>query len=251
MEIAVYGLGRFGLFWATELSRYCTVKVYSRSKKENLPRQLVWVDEDELLTTPALILCVSISSMEEVLEKISARLKPGSLVMDTCSVKVYPAMKMQELLPGHTDILATHPMFGPDSGRNGIKDLPLVLSPVRIRQPALKRWRDFFAAMGLHVLQMDVHEHDKEAAYTQGITHYMGRVFADLGLKPSKIATLGYSKLLEIIEQTCNDPWRLFLDIQRYNPYTKEMRNRLHHSLEKIFSKLQGSLDISNSDFKK
>jgi prephenate dehydrogenase len=244
MEVAVYGLGRFGMFWASELSRYCTVKVFSRSKKRDLPPQLVWVDEDELLSGPALMLCVSISSLEEVLRKISARLKPGTVVMDTCSVKVYPAMKMRELLPAHVDILGTHPMFGPDSGGGGIANLPMILSPVRIRQSALKKWHGFFSSMRLHVIQMDAHEHDREAAFTQGITHYMGRVFSDLGLKPSEIATLGYKKILEIIEQTCNDPWQLFLDIQRYNPYTKEMRIRLHKSLEKIFSKLEGSLDI-------
>jgi len=248
MEIAVYGLGRFGMFWAAELSRYCTVKVYSRSKKENLPPRLVWVTEDELLAAPTLILCVAISSLEEVLKKISARLMPGVLVMDTCSVKVYPALKMQELLPGHVDILATHPMFGPDSARNGIANLPFVLSPVRTRKSTLRMWRDFFTAMGLHVIQMDVHEHDKEAAYTQGITHYMGRVFADLGLKTSKIATLGYQKILEIIEQTCNDPWQLFLDIQQYNPYTREMREKLQRSLERIFAKLEGSLDMQKRE---
>jgi prephenate dehydrogenase len=244
MEIAVYGLGRFGLFWANELSRYCTVKVFSRSKKENLPPQLVWVGEDELLAAPVLILCVAISSLEEVLKNISSRLKPGGLVMDTCSVKVYPAVKMRELLPGHVEILGTHPMFGPDSGRNGIADLPLILSPVRVEQSTLKQWRDFFSAMKLHVIQMDAHEHDREAAFTQGITHYMGRVFADLELKPSEIAPLGYKKILEIIEQTCNDPWQLFLDIQRYNPYTNEMRVKLRRSLERIFSKLKGSLDM-------
>ena len=42
---------------------------------------------------------------------------------------------------------------------------------------------------------------------------------------------MGYNKLLEIVEQTCNDPWQLFLDLQRYNPHTREMRARLEKSL--------------------
>jgi prephenate dehydrogenase len=239
MEIGVYGQGRFGVFWAAELSRFSTVKVYSRTKRDNLPPGLTWVEEDELLALPVIILCVAISSLAEVLEKIADRIKPGTLVMDTCSVKAYPARKMLELLSPHAEILATHPMFGPDSARQGLKGLPLVLCPVRVKEETCKKWQDFFASMGLRVMRMDVQEHDKEAAYTQGITHYMGRVFADLGLKESKIATLGYKKILEIMEQTCNDPWQLFLDIQRYNPYTKEMRKDLHQSLERVFKKLK------------
>ncbi len=27
-----------------------------------------------------------------------------------------------------------------------------------------------------------------------------------------------------VVEQTCNDPLQLFADLQRYNPYTKQMR---------------------------
>jgi prephenate dehydrogenase len=95
---------------------------------------------------------------------------------------------------------------------------------------------------------MSPQEHDRKAAYTQGITHYVGRVLADLDLEPSPISTLGYHKLLEIREQTCNDPWQLFLDLQRFNPYTKEMRERLHRSLDRMLKQLEGSLDNRKTD---
>lgn len=85
---------------------------------------------------------------------------------------------------------------------------------------------------------MSAEEHDREAAFTQGITHFIGRVLKDMNLKPSPIATMGYRKLLEIVEQTCNDPWQLFLDLQQYNPYTKEMRNQLQTSFQRILSSL-------------
>ena len=49
-------------------------------------------------------------------------------------------------------------------------------------------------------------EHDREAAFTQGVAHYIGRVLSDLGVRRSPIGTVGYNKLLEIVEQTCNDP---------------------------------------------
>jgi prephenate dehydrogenase len=95
--------------------------------------------------------------------------------------------------------------------------------------------------MGLAVHDLSPEEHDREAAYTQGVTHFMGRVLDDLDLGPSAIGTLGYTKLLEIIEQTCNDPFQLFVDLQRYNPFTGEMREKLSSSLRKMQDQLGGA----------
>ncbi len=235
MTVGVYGLGRFGLFWASLLSSRFSVKVHSRTRKENLSAKLIWVAEEEVCACDAVFFCVSISSFEEVLIRAHRLIKEPTVVFDTCSVKVVPADLMEKYLDPGVEIIATHPMFGPDSGKNGVSGMPLVMHPVRAGNTTADFWQKTFSDMGLRLIHMDPHEHDREAAFTQGITHYMGRVLADLSLKPSTIATLGYKKLLEIIEQTCNDPWQLFLDIQSFNPYTKEMRHRLHASLEKIY----------------
>jgi prephenate dehydrogenase len=158
--------------------------------------------------------------------------------MDTCSVKSMPVKWMQEFLPPEVHILATHPMFGPDSARGGIEGLPMILHPVRLENSELRRWRRFFEGMGLSVKLMEPELHDRQAAFTQGLTHYLGRVLTELELEPSPIASLGYRKLLEIIEQTCNDSWQLFYDLQQYNPYTKQMRDGLAASLGEVKRRL-------------
>ena len=82
------------------------------------------------------------------------------------------------------------------------------------------------------------------AANSQGVTHYMGRVLGEMDLRPTPIDTQGFKILLSVIEQTCNDPWQLFVDLQRYNPFTAAMRARLHDSLARIMGTLEeGSLD--------
>ncbi len=248
MDIGVYGLGRFGAFWAGLLAKEQPVMGYSRTPSRQAPEGVRRVDEDEVLRCDVLFLAVAISSMEEVLERIGARLRPTTLVLDTCSVKVYPVKLMERLLPPEVRIIGTHPMFGPDSGRNGVSGLPLVYCPVRVDEETGAAWKRRFEAMGLAVTELSPDEHDREAAYTQGVAHFVGRVLEDLRLKPSAIATVGYAKLLEIIEQTCNDPWQLFLDLQRYNPYTADMRASLYASLAKIKEQLETTLDGTRLD---
>ena len=76
--------------------------------------------------------------------------------------------------------------------------------------------------------------HDKDAAMSQGITHFIGRVLCESGISSTKINTLGFNELLGVIEQTCNDSWDLFKDLQNYNPYTVEMIEKLEEGIKMV-----------------
>jgi prephenate dehydrogenase len=238
MKIGVYGLGRFGAFWARLLSEKFPVYGYNRTRRPAPSEAVTLVSLEEVAACDVLFLCTAISSLETVLRELSPHLPPGTLVADTCSVKVFPAKAMLRLLPAEVYILGTHPMFGPDSARDGVRGLPCILSPIRVQEEQTSFWRKTFLSYGLRVVDMTPDEHDLEAAMTQGVTHFIGRVLKDLDLKPSRIGTVGYGKLLEIMGQTCNDPWQLFIDLQQYNPHTREMREKLQSSLKKILEKL-------------
>jgi prephenate dehydrogenase len=239
MTVGVYGLGRFGSFWAGLLSGFCEVWASSRDPARQTPDGVKRVAAGELFRLDAVFICVAISAVEQVLAEMAGGVSDGALIMDTCSVKTYPMDMMNTLLPKSVSILGTHPMFGPDSARGGVRGLPMILCPGRIPDAELSTWKSFFSSMGLAVHIMEAAEHDREAAFTQGIAHYIGRVLEDFGVRESKIATMGYGKLLEIVEQTCNDPWQLFLDLQRYNPYTREMRAKLKKSLDAVMSAIE------------
>lgn len=243
MVVGVYGLGRFGSFWASVLARHFPVKGYSRTAERQVPSGVERASEDEVLQCDVLFLAVAISAMDEVLRRIGPKIGNGTIVFDTCSVKMYPIELMKKHLAPQVQVIGTHPMFGPDSGRNGVEGLPIVFCPVRVGEAKAEEWRQLFRSMGLQVKDLTAEEHDREVAFTQGITHFIGRVLEDLNLHPSEIATIGYAKLLEIIEQTCNDPWQLFVDLQRFNPYTADMRVALFTSLKKIKESLESSLD--------
>ena len=239
MKAAVYGLGRFGSFWAECLYKAgCDVIAYSRSEHP-MPEGVRKADEYEVLSAPVLFFCVAISSFESVLKRVGSRIGRDTVVMDTCSVKIMPSQWMKENIPADRTIIATHPMFGPDSGRNGVKGLPLVMCPVSPANEKYDEMKSLFLSMGLDVLEMSAEEHDEEAAYSQGVTHFVGRTLSQMGMKPTPIATQGYRNLMTIVEQTCNDPMQLFYDLQRYNPYAKEMRLSLQVAIEKVLNALR------------
>lgn len=238
MKVGVYGLGRFGYFWAKELSKTMEVLGYSRNPERSAPPGVKKTEEQEVVEADALFLCVSISAMEEVVHRIKNIIPPETLIFDTCSVKIYPLTLMGKYLPEENPIIGTHPMFGPDSGAHGLEGLPMVISPLRAHKEILQEWKRIFTQMGLKIIHISPEEHDHTAAYSQGVTHFLGRVLNDLKLKPTEIGTVGYRKVLEVVEQTCNDPYQLFLDLQRFNPYTEEMRGKLKKALESTMKKL-------------
>ena len=239
--VSVYGYGRFGKFWASILAKDHHVKVYSRRglKPEEVSEGMEITTYEGLFDCDAMFFCVAISSFEEVLIQSKHLLNTKTLYFDTCSVKVNPAKWMQAHLPDGAKIIATHPMFGPDSYFESKDPLSMVMCNINTDPNVFESWVNYFNSKKMHVDIMSCDEHDQKVAYSQGITHYIGRVLADLQLKRTEIDTLGYRKLLEITEQTCNDSWQLFMDLQQNNPYTAQMREDLHRSIEKIYLKLK------------
>jgi prephenate dehydrogenase len=239
MGIGVYGLGRFGAFWARELASHgFSVTGYGRSATQ-APEGVRLGTEDEVLGCDVLFFCVSISAFAEVLERTADRIAPTTLVIDTCSVKLYPARLMREYLPSSVRTIASHPMFGPDSGKNGVEGLPMVLCPLNCPEEDFRFWTEEFSKWKLQVIEMSCDRHDREAAWSQGITHFIGRTLSALDLQDTRLATKGYRTLMSIVEQTCNDPLQLFYDLQRYNPYAKQMRMGLKDSLDTVLAVLK------------
>ncbi len=236
--VSVYGYGRFGKLWADILKKDFRVKVYSRRglKPDEINPGIEITDLTGLHDTDAMFYCVAISSLETVLMETKKLHRKDCVYFDTCSVKVEPARWMMKHLPEKSQIIATHPMFGPDSYDAATEKLPMVICNINASEDSFSYWSDYFNNDKIQVKVMTPEAHDEMVAYSQGITHYIGRVLADLNLKDTHINTLGYKKLLEIIQQTCNDSWQLFCDLQHFNPYTKKMRKDLHESIEKIYS---------------
>ncbi len=115
--VGIIGFGRFSQLMIRYLSEDCEVTVYDRRERAGDISRLGG-HSGSLAAACAcdiVIPAVPISAMKPTLIQIGPRLKPHTLVVDICSVKTYPVQWMLEILPANVDILATHPMFGPDS----------------------------------------------------------------------------------------------------------------------------------------
>ncbi len=232
--VGIIGFGRFGETLAQLLLPEYKIKVFDVQAIESaLPVQACSLEE--VLESSTLFIAVPISHFESLIKEIAPKLKPNSTIIDVCSVKVHPTKIMQQYLPEQVDIIATHPLFGPDSIKAN-SPLKMMMHPVRNQSKHYAKWKEHFAHKDIQILEMTPDEHDQFAARSQGITHFIGRVLGDVGLEQTPIDTLGFIKLREIIEVTCNDTWELFCDLQKYNPYTKEVLAQLADSIQNIQS---------------
>ena len=242
MEIGIFGFGQFGRFIAGILSKDCHVCVYDNHSRAELAARIgvKLVDMDTLLRQKVIILSIPISKTEKLLKDIAPSLKTGQLVVDVCSVKVLPSEWMVKYLPEDVEILATHPLFGPQSAleNKGIKGFKMVLCPVRIDPGKFKIIRDYLRKRRLKVFEMTPDEHDIIMAQTQCISHFIGRALHDYGVKQQDITTPSYERLFSVVGQVSEDTTQLFKDMNKYNPHARTMRKKLLRSFMELDDRL-------------
>jgi prephenate dehydrogenase len=181
---------------------------------------------EEAVACDFVVLTVAISAMESACRRMAPHLRRGQVVIDTCSVKVEPVRVMQAELPDSVEILGTHPLFGPDSGKDGIAGLKIVLCPARISEASYRPIREFLEGLKLDVIEATPEEHDRQAARTQALFHALAQTLSRLGWGGERIATPGPEALFQLMGAVQNDSFQLFLDMQRQNPYAAEYRRK-------------------------
>ncbi|XP_031250007.1 arogenate dehydrogenase 2, chloroplastic-like [Pistacia vera] len=145
------------------------------------------------------------------------------------------------------DILCTHPMFGPESGKDSWVGLPFVYDKVRIgddeeRLSRVERFLDIFAKEGRRMVKMSCIEHDKYAAGSKFVTHTMGRVLERFGVESSPVNTKVYEALLNLVKNTKGDVLDLYYGLFMYNQNLLEQLERLDMAFESIKKDLFGRL---------
>ncbi len=222
-SVGLIGVGRFGTMAYRHLKDRVVLRLYDvdvervREFPESCPLE-------EVCRSQVILLSVPISSISPICRRIAPLLGEGQTVIDTCSVKSRPVQWMVDNLPANVEILGTHPLFGPDSGKDGIGGLKIAVCPVRIAPERFREIWGFLQRLGLVVIEATPEEHDRQIALSQAIFHLiaqaMGRL--DWGAKP--ISTPGPDAFYRLVKTVQKDTSRLFRDMERENPYAAECR---------------------------
>jgi len=226
-KVAIVGFGRFGKTLKRLLDQDFELTIVNRKNAE------------EIVNSEVVFYCVPISTFESVIKSHKKYFRENQLLIDVLSVKMHPKKVFEKHLRGlKTQALLTHPMFGPDSSKNGFDGLPMIMDKFKTSEDNFIFWKNFFSKKGLKVIEMTAKKHDQLAANSQGLTHFIGRLLEKFDFKPTEIDSLGTKKLLEVMGQTCNDTWQLFNDLQNFNPYTKAMRIKLGRTYDLLYNQL-------------
>ena len=242
-SVGIIGFGRFGKVLANILQRGFAIKAYDPKPPGPFPG-VQFLDLDTVLNEKVVFIAVPIRHFESVIADISTKLKKETTLIDVCSVKNYPVNIMLKILPDHIGVIATHPMFGPDSYMSN-SNLKMMINNTRDLYNQYSFWKRFFSDQSIQIIEMTPDQHDRLAAKTQGVTHFLGRMLKEFGIKKTNIDTQGFRDLLDLVGQTCNDTWELYADLQLYNPYTEDMVEKLKASTNKLDNQLNELRDVA------
>ena len=238
--LGIIGFGGFGQFMVKHLQPYVSVTVHDLTDLSHIAaeKDVAWGTLQEAASKDIVILAVPVQFLESVLNDIRDYLVHGALVLDVSSVKVKPIALMEKHLPSYVDIMGTHPLFGPQSGKNGIKGLNVVVCPVRSKktQVVIHFLRN---VLQLNVLERTPDTHDKQMAYVQALTHFVGRSINEMDIPDVEQKTPAYQYLLDIKRNLGSDSMDLFLTIELENPYAKEVREQFMDALKSLNDRLE------------
>ncbi|PSC76454.1 arogenate prephenate dehydrogenase [Micractinium conductrix] len=250
LKIGIVGFGTFGQFLARRMVQAGhEVIATSRSPYHDIAASMnvkYFTDANDFCEEhpEVVILASSILSLEAVLAALPVqRLKRSTLFVDVLSVKEFPKRLLLRELPPEVDILCTHPMFGPDSGKGGWTGLNMQFERVRVaREPERQRRADaflqFFEREGCNMVEMTCEEHDQLAASTQFITHTVGRMLGAMQLQATPIDTKGFQSLLSLVDNTANDSFELYYGLFMYNQNSTEQLDRLEKAFDEVKARL-------------
>lgn len=224
-EIGIIGFGQFGRFMAQHLASFFDVSVCDNAELRAEAEKLgvKWSDFETVAAKKIVIFAVPLAAFEQVLSRTVPFLDTNAMCFDVCSVKMQPLEMMRRILPETVEIIGTHPLFGPQSGREGINGMRVAFCPVRTdKTDAIKSF--LTEKLNLRVFEKTPAAHDEEMAHVQALTHFVARALDELHVSDSELATVSYEELMRAARLVSEDSWALFQTIQQGNPFAGKKR---------------------------
>jgi len=224
-SVGILGFGAFGRLIAKHLSAHVDLQIHDPALgKDNL----IQVGQCDVV-----ILSVPVKVFDQTIDQLNPHLKPGAIVVDVGSVKMVPDWIMREKLPSTVEIVGTHPLFGPQSTKDGIMGRKIAVCPIRGKS-AFKIAAFLKRILGLQVFITSAEKHDKDAAIVQGLTHLIARILLRMEPLPRNLTTASFDHLLEAIDMVRFDSENVYMAIEQENPFAADIRNQFFDLAEEI-----------------
>lgn len=219
-RLGIIGFGAFGRLAATQLADRFVIGVHDSAVEDAAIEAAGFVPLSQAAAAACdvVLLAVPVQVMEKVIIAIAPHVRDGATVIDVASVKQLPSEWLARHIPDTTHIVATHPLFGPQStARGGLAGRQLVICPIRGQQH--RKVAALGEELGLRVRITSAEDHDREMAYVQALTHLIGRSLAQMAIPDERLKTQSYQHLIDLTDLIGKDSFELFTAIQTMNPY--------------------------------
>ena len=227
-SIGIVGFGAFGRLMARWLTPHFQLYAYDPARPTaglDAATGVRFADIAVVARQPVVVLAMPVDQLAVALAGVAPHLQPGALVLDVASVKVRPARLMAEALPEVVDIVGAHPLFGPQSAKDGVAGLKIALCPIRgARTPCVAAFLE--SKLGLRVFVTTPEAHDQETAVAQGLTHLIAKVLVRMEPLPTDMTTASFDMLVRAVAMVRDDAPEVFMAIVRDNPYAAAVRER-------------------------
>lgn len=242
IEFAIIGAGRFGIFWGSHISKFYPVSFYDKinSKSKYIEKFGAWESLETCLKKDYIFLTIPIGRLAQFLKENNNKFQAGTVIIDCASVKIPVLQWFEKFLPQDIYYAASHPLFGPDSAREGIQGHTISIIPGHIPYYKYNTLVHIFAdVMQLTVLNLSPEEHDRLMAFNLSLVHHIGRTFYDLQIYKLPLMMSGLKNINKISQVVMNDSLELFQDFYHFNPYSEEVKEKFLENFNKIYSMIK------------
>ncbi len=240
-ELGIIGFGHFGRFAATHVKEKFDVTVFDATdvSQEAEALGVRFGSLSDAASKPFVLFAVPVQALEQSLKEANAFIRPGALVLDVSSVKVLPCQWMAGIFPESVDVVGTHPLFGPQSGKDGIAGFRIAVCPARVSKTRLDVLCAFLEdEFGLQVVRVSPEEHDRSMAGSQVLAHFVGKALLEMDAPKTGLPLATTTHLLSLRDLIAEDSDALFRTIQEQNPFAKQARKRFLAELARLDSLL-------------
>ncbi len=167
------------------------------------------------------VLCVPAQAFGEVLGLLSPLLEPPRILVDITSVKMEPMRRMEAAY--HGPVVGTHPLFGPVAKAD---DLVVAVTPgQRAEEAHTAVVEELFTSFGCRTFRTTAEEHDRAAAYVQGLNFVSSAAyFASLAQREDILPFLtpSFRRRLEGARKLLTEDAPMFEGFTAANPMTRD-----------------------------